>query len=72
MAFIGSEGLFNDGERMGQVQQTQDLNESGDYTQVVSITSEALADPGRYEAELRFNRSYAYNQLSKPEKRLRI
>ena len=68
MAFIGSEGVFNDGERMGQVQQTQDLNESGDYTQVVSITTEALADPGRYEAELRFNRSYAYNQLSKPEK----
>ncbi|MYL47960.1 rhomboid family intramembrane serine protease [Halobacillus litoralis] len=62
MAFTGYKGLFNNEKGFSEVQETQDLNQSGDYDEVIEITSETLADPGRYEAALLFNRSFAYLQ----------
>ncbi|MGR9049367.1 rhomboid family intramembrane serine protease [Halobacillus faecis] len=62
MAFTGYMGLFNDSKGFSEVQETQELNQSGAYDEVIEITSEALDNPGQYEAALRFNRSFAYLQ----------
>ncbi|GEN52072.1 rhomboid family intramembrane serine protease [Halobacillus faecis] len=62
MAYTGYVGLFNDAKGFSEVQKTQELNQSGAYDEVIAITSEALDNPGQYEAALRFNRSFAYLQ----------
>lgn len=62
MAVTGYMGLFNDEEGLSEVQETQELNQSGDYDEVIEITSKALEEPGKYEAALLFNRSFAYLQ----------
>ncbi|WLR46267.1 rhomboid family intramembrane serine protease [Halobacillus litoralis] len=62
MAITGYMGLFNDAKGFSEVQETQELNQSGAYDEVIEITSEALDNPGQYEAALRFNRSFAFLQ----------
>nr|WP_255534782.1 rhomboid family intramembrane serine protease [Halobacillus sp. GSS1] len=60
MALTGYMGLFNSGNGFSEVQETQELNQSGAYDEVIEITSSALEEPGEYEAALLFNRSFAY------------
>ncbi|MGI8316141.1 rhomboid family intramembrane serine protease [Halobacillus mangrovi] len=68
MINLGLQNVFNGEQTLSQVQETQELNKSGEYEEVISITSQALEEPGSYEAALRFNRSYAYIQIGEKEK----
>lgn len=68
MGVMGVQGIFNEGQTISQVQETQKLNQAGEFEEVVSLTTEAIAEEGNYEAPLRFNRSYAYIQLGQEDK----
>jgi rhomboid protease GluP len=68
MVSLGLQSVFNGQQTLSQVQETQELNKNGEYDEVISITSQALNNPGTYEAALRFNRSYAYIQVGEKEK----
>ncbi|QAS54190.1 rhomboid family intramembrane serine protease [Halobacillus litoralis] len=62
MVFMGATSIFNGEQTLSQVQETQELNQKEAYDIVIEKTTAALDDPGEYEAELLFNRSYAYYQ----------
>lgn len=53
-----------DGEQsaLSHLQISQELNESKQFIESIETTTKALHHPGNYEAELLFNRSYAYSQ----------
>ncbi|WP_079479664.1 rhomboid family protein [Halobacillus salinus] len=68
MGILGVQGYFNEGQTISQVQESQQLNQDGEYDKVVALTTEAMEQGGNYEAPLRFNRSYAYIQLGEEEK----
>ncbi|MBH0229874.1 rhomboid family intramembrane serine protease [Halobacillus yeomjeoni] len=70
MVFFGVQNVFNGGN-FTKVQQTQELNKQGEYDKVIQITTEALEDPGRFEAELLFNRSFAYIREGDEEEALK-
>ncbi|UOQ42519.1 rhomboid family intramembrane serine protease [Halobacillus salinarum] len=50
------------------VQYSQELIKERQYTKVIQTTTDALDNPGEYQAELLFNRSYAYTQTNQLEK----
>ncbi len=62
MVLLGWNGTFNGGQVFSEVQKTQELNEQGEFQEVIDRTTDALEAPDLYEAELLFNRSYAYFQ----------
>ncbi|RWZ60076.1 rhomboid family intramembrane serine protease [Halobacillus fulvus] len=62
MGVLGYQSVFNGQQALSQVQETQELNQQEEFEQVIKLTTEALEQPGDYEAELRFNRSYALIQ----------
>ncbi|MCA0970082.1 rhomboid family intramembrane serine protease [Halobacillus litoralis] len=63
MVYLGMNSTFNDGQSFAQIQETQQLNQEGEFEQVISMTSDSIEEGGDFEAPLRFNRSYAYIQL---------
>ncbi|WP_226583033.1 rhomboid family intramembrane serine protease [Halobacillus litoralis] len=68
MAYIGFTGWLNGEQTYSQVQETQELNQRGDYDRVIEQTTTSLENPGIYEAELLFNRSYAYVKTGRSKK----
>ncbi len=65
----GGTAQYSQSEQAGvQVQYTQELIKDQQYDQVIHTATNALKFPGSYEAELLFNRSYAYTQKGKLDK----
>ena len=63
MAWLGVQSTFNENQTIDQVKESQELNQQGDYDEVIQLTTEALEEKGNFEAPLWFNRSYAYIQV---------
>ncbi|UOR12311.1 rhomboid family intramembrane serine protease [Halobacillus amylolyticus] len=62
MIFLGIQQTDEESYALIQVQQSQELNEQQNFQKAIDLTNEALDKPGDFEAELLFNRSYAYTQ----------
>src|SRR5699024_4648589 len=57
-------GIYNnENDPSYQLSRIDHLLEINDFEKVVDITTETLDDPGRYEAPLLFQRSYAYKEI---------
>nr|WP_281374228.1 rhomboid family intramembrane serine protease [Halobacillus locisalis] len=63
MAWLGVQSTFNENQTLEQVKESQELNQTGDFDEVIRLTTEALEENGNFEAPLLFNRSYAYMQV---------
>ncbi|MFC7060631.1 rhomboid family intramembrane serine protease [Halobacillus seohaensis] len=64
MILLGIGNGEDENYALPQLHVSQELNEQEKYREVIKITTEAINEPGQYEAELRFNRSYAYTQVN--------
>ncbi|WP_163526363.1 rhomboid family intramembrane serine protease [Halobacillus ihumii] len=62
MLFFGIQQVDNRSYALVQVQLSQNLIEEQNYREAISMTTDALSNPGDYQAELLFNRSYAYTK----------
>lgn len=60
MSIAGLQSIFNGEQTLSEVQETQELNQNGEYEVVIEKTTNALENPGVYESQLLFNRSFAY------------
>ncbi|UOQ93737.1 rhomboid family intramembrane serine protease [Halobacillus shinanisalinarum] len=73
MIILGIQQTDDETYALIQVKQSQQLNEQQQFQEAIALTNKALDRPGNFEAELLFNRSYAYTQtgqLSEAQKDL--
>ncbi|MFD2925971.1 rhomboid family intramembrane serine protease [Halobacillus naozhouensis] len=62
MIVLGIQQVDNRSYALIEVQLSQNLIEEQNYRKAINLTTEALEKPGNYQAELLFNRSYAYTK----------